>query len=170
MPRTPCLKVPRTLGLFAALVVLGPGSPSAQPALSAEDRTAVYAAAGLQARGASHYRPGCDTPLRPDTELLDLDGDGQTEVLVFVGPSPCFEETQGGNVALFMKDASGRWTDRLGFVPGVEVVRQATTHLGLPDLGLANPGGCMLVYRWDGSRYAQASQRAIQPGGCQLRG
>lgn len=123
----------------------------------------------MQAQGTSYYRDGCPTALRPETELLDLDRDGQAEVLVFVGPSRCFAETQGGNVALFMKDADGRWSDRLGFVPGVEVVPLSSTHLGLPDLGVATPGGCMLVYRWDGGRFAYASQRAIEPGGCQLR-
>lgn len=70
-----------------------------------------------------------------------------------------------------MKDEAGRWSDRLGFVTGVEVVAQSTIHLGLPDLGVANPGRCRLVYRWDGRRYAYAShQRAIQRDGCQLRG
>ena len=54
-------------------------------------------------------------------------------------------------------------------MPGVEVVRQETAHAGLPDLGVANPGGCMPIYRWDGRRYAVASQKALQPGGCQFR-
>jgi hypothetical protein len=142
----------------------------AAPVLPDLERAAVYRAALLEPRDGSHYREGCAAALRPDTEVLDLDRDGQAEVLVYLGPSPCFAETQGGNVALFMKDAQGRWIDRLGFVPGVEVVLQEGPGSGLPDLGVANPGGCMLVYRWNGSRYVQASQRAIQPGGCQVRG
>ena len=157
-----------------ALAALAGAAPAAfgAPALSAEDRAAVYQAAGLRADGAAWRREGCATPLKPDTEPLDLDGDGQPEVLLYLGPSACFPGGRAGNVALFMKergDPGGAWIERLGFVPGVEVVRQETAHAGLPDLGVANPGGCMPIYRWDGRRYAVASQKALQPGGCQFR-
>lgn len=137
--------------------------------LPAADRAAVYAAAGLEARDGGHYRAGCDTPLKPAIEVHDLDRDGRPEVLLFLAASRCFPESQGGNVALFKQDETGRWVERLGYVPGVEAVVQGSAHLGLPDLGIANPGGCMPVYRWNGSAYAYASQKALQPGGCQFR-
>jgi len=164
----------RLLAGGLALAALAAAAPAAfgAPPLSAEDRAAVYRAAGLRADGAAWRREGCATPLKPDTELLDLDGDGQPEVLLYLGPSACFPEGRAGNVALFMKapgDPGATWTERLGFVPGVEVVRQETVHAGLPDLGVANPGGCMPIYRWDGRRYAVASQKSLQPGGCQFR-
>lgn len=158
--------------LAPAAFALAASAAAAAPALSAEDRAAVYQAAGLRADGAAWRREGCATPLRPDTELIDLDGDGQPEVLLYLGPSACFPGGRAGNVALFMKERGepgAAWTERLGFVPGVEVVRQETAHAGLPDLGVANPGGCMPVYRWDGRRYGVASQKALQPGGCQFR-
>jgi hypothetical protein len=169
MKSVPSLVVRRLSGALA-LAALAAAAPAA-PVLSSEDRAAIYQAAGLRADGAAWRREGCATPLNPDTELLDLDGDGQPEVLLYLGPSACFAGGRAGNVALFMKerDAGAAWTERLGFVPGVEVVRQETAHAGLPDLGVANPGGCMPIYRWDGRRYEVASQKALQPGGCQFR-
>jgi len=166
--------VSRPLAWAFAQATLGAVAPAAfaAPGLSAEDRAAVYRAAGLSADGAAWRREGCATPLKPDTELQDLDGDGEPEVLLYLGPSACFSGGRAGNVALFMKergDPGGAWIERLGFVPGVEVVRQETAHAGLPDLGVANPGGCMPIYRWDGRRYVAASQKALQPGGCQFR-
>ncbi len=156
---------------FVAMALASAATPGfAQGlALSDAERAAVYQAAGLQPQGAGYVRAGCDTPLRPGTELRDLNRDGQPEVLLYLGPSRCFPESLGGNVALFMKDERGLWVDRFGFLPGVEVVEQGTGPLGLPDLGVANPGGCMPVYRWNGSAYRQVSQKAVQPGGCQFR-
>lgn len=155
----------------ALLVGLAPLQALGQQgaALGADELAALYDAAGLRAQGAAFLREGCTTPLRPSLELRDLDRDGRTDVLLYVGPSDCFAESLGGNVALFMRDAGGRWVDRFGFLPGVEVVEQAPGPTGLPDLGIANPGGCMPVYRWNGERYLRASQKALQPGGCQFR-
>lgn len=159
-------------GLAVAAVLAGPAVVAAAPAaLSAEDRAAVFAAAGLLAGEAGRYRiEGCTAAFKPDIELLDLDRDGRPEVLLYLNASRCFRDSQGGgNVGLFMRDAAGRWSDRLGFAPGVEVVVQDAAHAGLPDLGVANPGGCMLIYHWDGSAYRVAAQRAVLPGGCQFR-
>lgn len=151
-----------TLLLVAAAAMAAPG-------LAAEDLAAIHAAAGLQARDGGHYREGCATPLKPQTEVLDLDRDGRPEVLLYLAASRCFADSLGGNVALFVRDAQGRWVERLGYVPGIEVIVQPTANAGLPDLGVANPGGCMPIYRWDGTRYAAFAQKALQPGGCQFR-
>lgn len=150
-------------------LTLGVAAAIAAPALPPEDLAAIHRAAGLQARDGGHYREGCPTPLKPQPEVLDLDRDGRPEVLLYLAASRCFAESSGGNVALFIQDAEGRWVERLGYVPGVEVIVQPAGPLGLPDLGVANPGGCMPIYRWDGSRYAPHSQKALQPGGCQFR-
>lgn len=154
---------------LAALWLAASSAITAAPALPSEDLAAIHLAAGLQARDGGHYREGCPTPLKPQTEVLDLDRDGRPEVLLYLAPSRCFPESLGGNVALFIKDAQGRWVERLGYVPGVEVIVQPTANAGLPDLGVANPGGCMPIYRWDGTRYGYLSQKALQPGGCQFR-
>ena len=158
-----------SVALLAALAV---APAAAAPPLSAAERDAVFEAAGLRADGGRWVRAGCATPLQVDAEALDLDGDGRSEALLYLGPSRCFARGEAGSVALFMRDRddpAGRWVERLGFVPGVEVVRQDAAPGGLPDLGVANPGGCMPIYRWDGQRYRPASQKALQPGGCQFR-
>lgn len=151
------------------VLVLAAGSTLAAPALGEAERAEVFAAAGLLARDGGHYRDGCDTPLRPSLDPVDLNGDGRAEALLYLAASRCFPESQGGNVALFARDASGRWIERLGYVPGVEAVVQASRQHGWADLGVANPGGCMPVYRWDGKVYVRTSQKALQPGGCQFR-
>ncbi|WP_428415625.1 hypothetical protein [Methylibium sp.] len=156
---------------FPALVVsvlLAPAASSAAP-LSDSDEAAVYAAAGLQARGSEYYREACATALKPQTERLDINRDGRDEMLLFVASSTCFGPARGGNVALFMRDARGAWIDLFGFLPGVEVLPTGGEHLGYADLGVANPGGCMAVYHWNGSAYSHAANRAIEPGGCQFR-
>jgi hypothetical protein len=133
------------------------------------DEAAAYAAAGLSAADGGWRRSGCATLFKPSTERLDVDGDGRSEIALFLGPSPCFAETAGGNVALFVRDADGRWVERLGWPPGVELVPTGASTAGHADLGVANPGGCLAVFRWNGSAYAHALNRAIEPGGCQFR-
>lgn len=152
----------------AALAALLAASAAAAD-LGEADRQALYSAAGLQAQGGAYLRGDCPTPLRPSVEAVDLDGDGRAEALLYLGPSRCFEQTLGGNVGVFVRDAEGRWVERLGYAPGVEVVPQTARHLGMPDLGVASPGGCMPIFRWNGTRYDRIAQKALQPGGCQFR-
>lgn len=147
---------------LAALTVVQAAPPSPG------DLAALYDAAGLRARDGAYYLEGCATPLRPQTETVDLAPQVQG-VLIYLGTSKCFPDTQGGNVAVFVKDADGRWVDRSDWIPGVEVVAQPSSGAGWADLGVANPGGCMPVYRYDGRRYGRHSQKALQPGGCQFR-
>ena len=166
----PSMRFTAALGLVAltsiALIAPATGLTAPRPG---SDEAAVYAAAGLQARDGEYYREACGTALKPQTERLDINHDGRDEVLLFVASSTCFGPARGGNVALFMRDANGAWVDRFGFLPGVEVLPTGGEHLGHADLGVANPGGCMAVYHWNGSAYAHAANRAIEPGGCQFR-
>lgn len=152
------------LGLIAALL-LG----AAVAATPTGDEAAVYAAAGLVAADGGWQREGCATAFKPATERLDVDRDGRAEIALFLGPSRCFAESAGGNVGLFMRDAEGRWAERLGWPPGVELLPAGGSTQGHADLGIANPGGCLAVFRWNGSGYAHALNRAIEPGGCQFR-
>ena len=105
----------------------------------------------------------------PATERIDINRDGRDEVALFLGPSACYGQSLGGNVALFMRGPDGSWTELLGYAPGVELVPVGGSTQGFIDLGLASPGGCMAVMRWNGQAYAHALTRAIEPGGCQFR-
>lgn len=164
------MRLRSALGALAVAVsaLIAPAAGAAAPRPDSAE-AAVYAAAGLQARGSEYYREACATALKPQTERLDINRDGRDEVLLFVASSTCFGPARGGNVALFMQDAGGAWVDLFGFLPGVEVLPTGGEHLGYADLGVANPGGCMAVYHWNGSAYAHAANRAIEPGGCQFR-
>lgn len=164
------MRLRSALGALALAVsaLIAPAAGAAAPHPDSAE-AAVYAAAGLQARGSEYYREACATALKPQTERLDINRDGRDEVLLFVASSTCFGPARGGNVALFMQDAGGAWVDLFGFLPGVEVLPTGGEHLGYADLGVANPGGCMAVYHWNGSAYAHAANRAIEPGGCQFR-
>lgn len=145
--------------------------PLAGVAAPAPDReeAAVYAAAGLVAAEGGWRRADCATLFKPAIERLDIDRDGRDEFALFVGPSACFAETARGNVALFKREPDGRWSERLGWAPGVEIVPTGASTAGHADLGVATPGGCLAVFRWDGQRYVHALNRAIEPGGCQFR-
>lgn len=151
-----------------ALAVIATAALAASPP-AGSDEAAVLEAARLSPRDGAYYLAGCPTAFKPDTERVDVDRDGRDEIVLLLGPSRCFAESSGGNVALFKRDAQGRWADVLGFAPGVELVPLEQTTQGFKDLGLANPGGCMGVFRWNGQAYAHALNRAIEPGGCQFR-
>lgn len=168
--------------MLARVAVVRPGAVSALAALAAmtcgaalggplpsTEVAAVLEAAGMKPRDGGHAIEGCASMLKPQTEAIALEAGKPAGVLIYVGPSRCFAEGRGGNVALFAKADDGRWTMRMDFVPGVEVASQPTSNLGWPDLGVANPGGCMPIYRYDGSTYRRHSQKALQPGGCQFR-
>jgi len=154
--------------VLAVGTLIAPAAVAAAPRPDSAE-AAVYAAAGLQARGSEYYHEACATALKPQTERLDINHDGRDEMLLFLASSPCFGPARGGNVALFMQDAGGTWVDLFGFLPGVEVLPTGGEHLGYADLGVANPGGCMAIYHWNGSAYVHAASRAIEPGGCQFR-
>lgn len=162
-----CRPALAALMLSALLLAAAPPLRAAPPA-PGSDEAAALAAAGLRLQGGAHVREGCATPFQPATERIDINRDGRDEIAVFLGPSRCFAETSGGNLALLMK-LEGGWVELLGFAPGVELVPVGGSTLGFIDLGVANPGGCMGVFRWNGKAYAHALNRAIEPGGCQFR-
>ncbi len=160
----------RTARRLAIVLLLGSAAAARAAApLPGSDEAAVYAAAGLIPADGGWKREGCATLFKPGTERLDVDGDGRAEVVLYLGPSPCFTETAGGNIGLFQRGADGRWVERLGWPPGVELMATGAATAGFADLGIANPGGCMAVFRWNGQGYAHALNRAIEPGGCQFR-
>ena len=165
-------KTPRVAGItwvLGALLLAAALPLMAAPPPPGSDEAAALAAAGLRWQGGAHFREGCTTPFKPATERIDINRDGRDEIAVFLAPSRCFNETSGGNLALLMKTEGGQWVELLGFAPGVELVPVGGATLGFIDLGVANPGGCMGVFRWNGKAYAHALNRAIEPGGCQFR-
>src|SRR5438874_1919020 len=71
---------------------------------SAAELKVIYAAAGLKERKGK-FLDECGLSVQPETEAIDLNGDGQAEVFVFVGSS-CYGAA-GGELSLLIKENSG---------------------------------------------------------------
>lgn len=109
----------------------------------------LYAVMGLKTHN-GELLDACDTPVTPETEVTDLNGDGQPEVFVWVGGS-CYGAA-GGELSLFIKGKKERWEQNLGFSAGGYTLLKTRSH-GYPDIEVAGPGVCLPVWRWSGKAY-----------------
>ena len=134
----------------------------------AEQRQIV---ASLDLKLASDGKSFVDTVCgeRADTtvEFRDMNGDGQDEVLVIFG-NTCLSGMAGASVSLFIKDASGKYQQNLGF-PGITADPKPEKSKGYPDLVIGGPGFCFPVYRWNGKAYEHLRNEPQEPGGCDQR-
>jgi hypothetical protein len=110
----------------------------------------LYKATGLTERGGK-VLDDCGQPVQPDTEVVDLNGDGQPEVFVQVGGS-CYGAA-GAQLTLLIKDKLGHWQSNLGFPAGGYKLL-STKNKGYPDIEIGGPGFCFPVWRWNGTQYA----------------
>ncbi|MGE0653153.1 MAG: hypothetical protein AB7P12_15610 [Alphaproteobacteria bacterium] len=139
------------------LLLAGAGSfaaPALGQDLSAEERAAVFAAAGFTPRGDRYVR--CDDTVTASAmtgfiELSDLNGDGSPEAWVRESSTFCYGNTAEAFV-LLTRDPSGAWIkllDEIGMALPLE-----TAHNGWPDIEVGGPGsGPFPVYRFDGTTY-----------------
>jgi hypothetical protein len=81
----------------------------------------------------------------------DMNKDGKEEVFVVFGNSYT-SGNAGSSVALFIKDAAGKYTPQLGF-PGMAPDVLTTVSKGYPDLLIGGPGMEFPVWRWNGKTY-----------------
>jgi hypothetical protein len=139
-------------GLTAlALSLLTPLARSGEsPKLSATELKAVYKMAGLKERGGK-FLDDCDQQVQPESNVVDLNGDGQPEVFVMVSSS-CYGMA-GGELTLLIKDKQGRWKSNLG-MPAGGYKLLSTKNKGYPDIEIGGPGFCFPVWRWNGTQYA----------------
>ena len=120
-------------------------------ALSPAELKAVYKAVGLSERNGV-WLDACNQPLKfqPQTDVVDLNGDGQSEVFVLVGGS-CYGATYA-QLSLLIKDRNGRWKRNLGF-PAVGYEILPTKNRGFPDIAVKGRWSCFPVWRWNGKEY-----------------
>lgn len=146
----------RALGLASLLPIAVVASTSAEE-LGAEDRAAVFAAAGFVPHGDRYVR--CDDAVTASAmpgfiELADLNGDGRSEAWVRESSLFCYGDTAEAFV-LLTRDATGVWIkllDQIGVALPLE-----TRHNGWPDIEVGGPGpGPFPVYRFDGAAYVPA--------------
>ena len=147
------------LGLCCAAVVAAPALAQ-QPALSADDQSAAFRAAGFTQRG-GNWRSDCDDPGTPSyepgaiTQVGDLNGDGLPEALVTEGGTYCYGNT-GSGFTLVSRQADGRWT-ALYQSQGLPNLLDSRVN-GWPEIEVGGPGFCFPVLQWDGKAYAIGRQ------------
>lgn len=138
-------------GLMAAIALPAAWAAPAQDG-PAQDRLISQATAGkFKARKGDYFSKDCDERVEYSAELVDLNGDGQPEVLTHEF-GMCMGAMVGQHVNLYIKDKQGRWRAQFGF-PG-EAMPLKTKSRGYPDIGFGLPGLCFPVWRWNGQRYA----------------
>lgn len=118
----------------------------------AQDQLISQATAGkFKASKGDYFSETCDERVEYSAGLVDLNGDGQPEVLTYEY-GMCMGGRVGQHVNLYIKDKQGRWRAQFGF-PG-EYMPLATRNRGYPDIEFGGPGTCFPVWRWNGQRYA----------------
>lgn len=123
----------------------------ADSTLSAEELKVLYKnLSGVTERDGKLFN-GCDEPLKPETKIIDLNGDGQPEVFVLSHSGICFG-MYGANMTLFMKNKNGQWVRNFDFAtPGYTILKKK--NKGYPDIEIAGRGSCSPVWRWNGKAY-----------------
>jgi hypothetical protein len=120
------------------------------PKFTPSELKILYKAAGLTERGGK-FLDDCDQPVQPDVAVVDLNGDGQSEIFVRVEGS-CYGAA-AAQLTLLIKDKLGHWQSNLG-IPAGDYRLLGTKNKGYPDIEIGGPGSCFPVWRWDGHQYA----------------
>ena len=143
------MKTLRSSTLAAAIL----GAATLVPAaLAAED-----AATAVRSATKGKLKPGkgkvndrdCGQQIDYEAQAIDLNGDGQLEVITREYGS-CFGMT-GVQMNLYIKDKQGRWKPQFGF-PGEPRLLKTKSH-GFPDVEVQGPGQCFPVWRYNGREY-----------------
>lgn len=133
------------VGLFMSALVHGSEAYKFSPS----ELKALYKTAGLSIHG-EKILDDCNQPVQPDTEVIDLNKDGQPEVFIQVGSS-CYGAA-GAQLSLLIKDKSGHWQSNFGFPAGGYKLL-GTKNMSYPDIEIVGSGFCFPVWRWNGSEY-----------------
>jgi hypothetical protein len=120
------------------------------PQLSQAELIAAYKAAGLIERSGK-WLDACRHIIEPKTQVIDLNGDGRSEVFVVVS-SNCYGMA-GAQLFLLIKEKSGGWKVNLD-IPAGGYKLLSTGSAGFPDIEISSPGVCSPVWRWNGDKYA----------------
>lgn len=142
----------RSTYAIAACALLWGSQAQAGSALqvSSAELKQLYMAVGLKEH-AGQYLDSCEQPVKPESEIVDLNGDRVPEVFIWVGGS-CYGAA-GGELSLFVKNKQRRWEQNFGFPAGGYKLLK-TKSLGYPDIELGGPGICLPIWRWNGTAYA----------------
>jgi len=136
-----------------------PAAATAAAALSAVETSAAFLAAGFKQRG-NEWRSACGEEAGSASDgagsidqVADLNGDGRPEVVIIEGGTYCYGRT-GQGYWLLSQQSDARWKV-MDSGTGMLQVLNTKGRDGWPDLGIAGPGLCFPVLRWNGREYAQ---------------
>lgn len=138
-------------GLLAGPVLAA--DSASVPVLSAQERVAVFKAAGAVARG-NKWVICVDDPQAEGAvieSMRDLNGDGRPEAVVTEGGTYCHGNT-GQGFTLLSKQADGKWRKILSET-GIPEFLKTRGKDSWPDISIGGPGFCFPVERWNGKAY-----------------
>lgn len=140
------MKTLRSSTLAAAIL----GAATLVPAALAAEDAATAATKGKLKPGKGKVNDrDCGQQIDYEAQAIDLNGDGQLEVITREYGS-CFGMT-GVQMNLYIKDKQGRWKPQFGF-PGEPRLLKTKSH-GFPDVEVQGPGQCFPVWRYNGREY-----------------
>jgi hypothetical protein len=128
----------------------------AQSGMSQAEATQLFGAAGFAVTGSQPVNR-CGKPANPRVSFVDLNGDRRPEAL-FVDEGPCYAPA-GRYFAVLTKQGAG-WRAVISGTGSIQA--QATQTAGWLDMRVAEPG-CTKDFRFQGNRYAPASDCAGRP-------
>ena len=148
----------KTLSLTVVSAVLFVAATTTEAA-PGSDKDAL---AAVQSATKGKMKPGkgkvndrdCGQMIEYEAEAVDLNGDGQLEVLTREFCS-CFGMA-GVQMNLYIKGKDGHWKPQFGF-PGEPKLLKTKSH-GFPDIEVLGPGQCFPVWRYNGKEYQVAKK------------
>ncbi len=124
----------------------------AMPAMANDD---VKAATGGAFKALSgEYKDICGAMNRYTAELVDLNGDKQSEV-VLIKEGSCEGGNDGAAIELYVKTAKG-WAQQLS-TTGIKLVALKSRTKGYADVEIGGSGRCFSKYKWNGAAYKYAN-------------
>ena len=133
--------------LYAVLLLLAlasaPTVMAAPPSTWDKTKVVTEATGGqFKATAGKYFDKECNAYLDYTTEVVDLNDDGQPEVLTSV-QGTCLGGMAGVSMNLYLKNTNGQWKPQFGF-PGIYTVLK-TKSKGYPDIEVGGPGNCFPV-------------------------
>lgn len=155
-----------------ALPTAGWTKPYTMGAVSPGDLAAILTAAGFKrvsgkwtgCNGASEVQLFEDDQLGSDGPVLDLNGDGQPEVMVSDTSIECYGDT--GQHFSIVSPVPGGWKLIFDSGEGLPLIQNTTSKTGWRDVVAGGPGFCHELYRFNGRAYASFKSFEETKGAC----
>jgi hypothetical protein len=141
------MKFPVLFAIALAAITSAEAAPTSDKAAL----EAIQSATGgkMKATKGKVFDKECGQDIEYEAEALDLNGDGQLEVMTQEFGN-CFGRA-GVQMNLFLKTKDGQWKPQFGFPGSPKVLK--SKNRGFPDIEILGPGTCFPVWRYNGQQY-----------------